>query len=73
MTQSNQPNQLQAVATRVAMVSIVGNLLLSAFQLFAGIVGHSSAMISDAVHSASDVFSSFIVIIGVRIAALCIG
>ena len=62
MTQSNH---FQQVATRVAMVSIVGNLLLSAFKLFAGIVGHSSAMVSDAVHSASDVFSSVIVIIGV--------
>lgn len=66
MTQSNH---FQQVATRVSLVSIVGNLLLSAFKLFAGIAGHSSAMVSDAVHSASDVFSSFIVIIGVRIAA----
>ena len=65
----NQSNHFQQVATRVSLVSIVGNLLLSAFKIFAGIVGHSSAMISDAVHSASDVFSSFIVIIGVRIAA----
>lgn len=65
----NQSNHFQQVATRVSLVSIVGNLILSAFKIFAGIVGHSSAMISDAVHSASDVFSSIIVIIGVRIAA----
>ncbi len=63
-----QQDQFQATATRVALVSIVGNLILSAFKLFAGIVGRSSAMISDAVHSASDVFSSIIVIVGVRIA-----
>ena len=62
-------NQLQQVATRVSLVSILGNLLLSAFKLFAGIFAHSGAMLSDAVHSASDVFSSFIVIIGVRISA----
>jgi cation diffusion facilitator family transporter len=35
----------------------------------AGIIAHSSAMISDAVHSASDVFSTFIVIIGIRLAS----
>jgi len=64
-----EPNQFQKTATRVSLVSIIGNLLLSLFKLFAGVVGHSGAMISDAVHSASDVFSSFIVIIGVRLSA----
>lgn len=56
-------------ATKVSMVSIIGNLLLSAFKLLAGIAAHSAAMISDAVHSLSDVLSSLIVIIGVRMAA----
>lgn len=56
------------VATKVSLVSIVGNLLLSTFKLLAGILAHSSAMISDGVHSASDVFSSIIVIIGVQLA-----
>ena len=59
----------QEEATRVTMVSIVGNFLLSAFKLLAGILAHSSAMVSDAIHSASDVFSSIIVIIGVRLSA----
>ena len=57
------------LATRVSVVSIVGNLVLSLLKLLAGVIAHSSAMISDAVHSASDVFSSIIVIIGVRISA----
>lgn len=55
------------IAYRVSMVSIVVNLVLSALKLFAGIWAKSGAMISDAVHSASDVFSTFIVIIGVTI------
>jgi len=59
----------EAVATRVSMVSIVGNLVLSLFKILAGIIAHSGAMISDAVHSASDVLSSVIVIIGVRLSA----
>ena len=51
---------------KITILSIVINLLLSAGKFFAGVLGHSSAMISDAVHSASDVFSSIIVIIGLK-------
>jgi cation diffusion facilitator family transporter len=38
-------------------------------KLLAGIIGKSSAMVSDAIHSASDVFSTLIVIVGIRMAA----
>lgn len=55
------------VALRVSTVSIIVNLLLALFKLLAGIFARSGAMISDAVHSASDVFSTFIVIIGVTV------
>lgn len=54
---------------RVSIISLVVNCLLTAFKLFAGIFAHSMAMISDAVHSGSDVFSTFIVILGVAIAS----
>ena len=54
-------------ALRVSVVSIVVNLLLSVGKLLAGLIAHSGAMVSDAVHSASDVFSTFIVIIGLRL------
>ena len=57
------------VAVRVSAVGMVGNILLTLFKLLAGVIGRSGAMISDAVHSASDVFSGLIVIIGVRLAA----
>lgn len=56
-------------ATKVSLVSIIGNLVISLLKLLAGIIASSGAMISDAVHSASDVFSSIIVIIGVRISS----
>ena len=59
--------ELERTATRVSMISIVGNTVLSLFKLLAGILAHSGAMISDAVHSASDVLSSFVVIIGVKL------
>lgn len=57
------------IAMRVSVVSIIVNVALSLFKLLAGIFAASGAMISDAIHSASDVFSTFIVIIGVNISA----
>lgn len=60
-------SKIDQTAIRVSVVSIAVNLLLSLFKLLAGILAKSGAIISDAVHSASDVFSTFIVIIGVAI------
>ena len=57
----------EKTAMKVSIVSVIWNLLLSAGKLFAGIFANSGAMISDAVHSASDVFSTIIVMIGVKI------
>ena len=64
-----QTLDFEKTATRVSLVSVAGNAALSVFKLLAGILAHSGAMISDAVHSASDVLSSFIVIIGVKLSA----
>lgn len=61
--------EFSRVANRVSVTTIVGNLLLSILKLVAGIVAHSGAMISDAVHSASDVFSTFVVIIGIKLSS----
>ena len=57
----------EKTAMKVSLVSIIANIVLSSFKLFAGIFAASGAMISDAVHSASDVISTFIVIIGIKI------
>lgn len=56
-----------AVIRQISLVGIVGNILLSSFKLFAGITGKSGAMISDAVHSLSDVFATFIAFFGVKL------
>lgn len=63
------PQQSKALAMKVSWVSVAVNLILSAGKLLAGIFANSGAMISDAVHSASDVLSTFIVMIGVNIAS----
>lgn len=60
-------NYGKKIALRVSKVSIIVNVLLSVLKLAAGVLAHSGAMISDAIHSASDVFSTIIVIIGVII------
>ena len=62
-------NEFQKVANRVSVITIIGNIVLSVLKLLAGIVAHSSAMISDAIHSASDVFSTFVVIIGIALSS----
>ena len=54
------------LALRVSWVSLIVNLLLSAGKLLAGVLAHSGAMVSDAVHSLSDVCSTVVVMIGVR-------
>lgn len=57
------------IATQISAVSIIANVVLSVFKLVAGIVGKSGAMISDAVHSASDVVSTVVVLIGVHLSS----
>ena len=57
------------IVMRVSAAGIIVKLILSLFKLLAGIVAKSGAMLSDAVHSASDIFSTLIVIVGVNIAA----
>ncbi|MGM9947687.1 cation diffusion facilitator family transporter [Floccifex sp.] len=62
-------NEFQKTANKVSFVSIIANVVLSVIKLLAGFIAHSNAMISDAIHSASDVFSTVVVIIGVHLAS----
>ena len=55
------------IAMKVSTVSIIVNMVLSLLKLLAGLIASSGAMVSDAVHSASDVFSTIIVMIGVQV------
>ena len=76
-TQELQNSELQDIdkhtedfktAERWAVIGIVGNIILTAFKAFAGIVGGSSAMVADAMHSASDIAASAVVYISLKIA-----
>ena len=59
----------EQVAMKVARNNIIVNVGLAGFKLFAGIFGQSAAMISDAVHSITDLISTIIVIIGIKLAS----
>ena len=65
----NTESEFRRVANRVSLITIIGNVVLAVVKLLAGIIAHSSAMISDAIHSASDVFSTFVVIIGIKLSS----
>lgn len=64
----SKKEDFERAAMRVSLVSIVANVILSSFKVLAGILAHSGAMISDAIHSASDVFSTIVVIVGIKAA-----
>ena len=53
---------------KVTIVGSIVNFLLLVFKFFAGIAGHSAAMLADAVHSLSDFIIDIVVIVFVRIA-----
>lgn len=57
----------EKIAMRISWYSIAVNVFLSLGKFVAGIFGHSAAMVSDAIHSASDVFATFIVMAGIKI------
>ena len=61
---SSTPDDAKRVTMQVSTAGIVCNAALTVFKLVAGIVAHSSAIVADAVHSASDILGSLIVMIG---------
>ena len=56
-------------AKKVSLITIVVNLVLGVFKVIAGVVGNSTAMIADGMHTASDVVTTVMVIIGVKISS----
>lgn len=55
------------IAEKWAIIGVIGNVFLAAIKFMAGIFGNSSAMVADAIHSASDIVASFFVFIGLKI------
>ena len=57
----------EQIGNRTILITVVMNIFLSLSKLLAGFIGRSTSMISDGVHSLSDVISSIGVFIGLRI------
>ncbi len=57
------------IVKKVSYLTILFNIILAVLKLLAGIISNSSAMISDAVHSFSDVGTTIIAFIGIIIAS----
>ena len=64
-----KPMSNEKIAMTVSSVTMAGNILLAAGKFIIGLLAHSEALVSDAIHSASDVFSTVIVMIGIKISA----
>lgn len=64
------PTKRRTAADRVTLVGVLVNLVLSAGKAVVGWTCHSSALIADAGHSLSDLFSDFITLWAVQIARL---
>ncbi len=54
------------ISTKVTFIGLISNVGLAVFKYIAGVIGQSSAMMADAIHSTSDLISDFMIIIGVR-------
>lgn len=57
------------LGVKTSVVTIVINVVLSAIKIIAGIIGKSSAMLADGVHTLSDVLTTFVVLIGLKISS----
>ena len=62
-------SKFEEAATHVSVVCMAGNLILAAAKFVAGFAGNSGAMVSDAVHSSSDILGGLIVVAGVKMAS----
>lgn len=56
-------------ANKVIWIGFFANLSLTLFKLFAGIVGRSSAMVADAIHSISDILTDLVIVGSLKVAA----
>ena len=59
-------NQNTSEAIKASWLSIFGNALLAIAKFVTGIFGNSYALIADAIESTTDVFSSFLVLLGLK-------
>ena len=68
MTKAQTPEQMVERGLRSSLIGIGFNLVLAVFKCLAGFIGHSFALVADGIESLSDVISSTVVYLGLRLA-----
>jgi len=66
MQNDQTTDTVAASIRRITWLGVIINIFLTGFKFFAGIVGHSSVLIADAVHSLSDLITDFAILFGMR-------
>ena len=62
-------NNNKKIANRVSVVTILSNIVLAVIKFIAGIIANSKAIISDAIHTLSDIMTTVIAVVGIHIAS----
>jgi cation diffusion facilitator family transporter len=57
------------LGVKVSIVTILVNIFLATFKIMAGVIGHSSAMLADGAHTLSDILTTFVVLVGLKISS----
>ena len=65
----NTPTSHEKTAIKATYFSIVGNICLAIIKALSGVFGHSYALIADAMESTADIFSSLLVLFGIKYAS----
>jgi cation diffusion facilitator family transporter len=68
MSKAQTPEQMVERGLRSSLIGIGFNLVLAVFKCVAGFIGHSFALVADGIESLSDVISSTVVYLGLRLA-----
>ena len=66
MGEQKDDDAMVGVIRRITWLGVLVNMFLTVFKFFSGIVGHSSVLIADAVHSLSDLVTDFAILLGMR-------
>lgn len=57
------------LGVKVSIITIIINIILAAIKIFSGILGKSNAMLADGVHTLSDVLTTFVVLLGLKVSS----
>lgn len=69
MTQKSYSSKLTKKGIRTTIIGIISSFFLAVIKIVSGVIGNSYALIADGIESLSDIFTSTIVLFGLRVAS----